>query len=278
MNLKLTRPYMRGPAVKRLQELGDSIGIDEGKNDGVFGPATKRVVLRIQERFGLKKDGVCGPKTWGALTGHVDEQSGPTLGRTLIDIRGTHPPARLYKCKRDWSTIDGVTIHQTGCWMSQNPRGWHRLNAHIGITQSCQVVYVNDATDWIWHAQKLSKHTIGLEFDGNFPGIQGNEKTLWKGGGPAASVSDEMLKASDELFDFLVGEFKRNGQPWTRIHAHRQSSDMRRADPGSEIWQKIAMVWAERLGLEHYDLGSTFCYSKGKPIPREWNSSYHTKY
>lgn len=66
--LRLTRPMMRGPAVRRLQEIGAQVGVDFGKPDGIFGPETERGVLDLQRRLGLQADGVCGPQTWEALT------------------------------------------------------------------------------------------------------------------------------------------------------------------------------------------------------------------
>jgi lysozyme family protein len=51
----------RGPYVAKVQGW---LGVEA---DGVFGPATKRVVMRWQRRHGLAADGVVGPATWRAL-------------------------------------------------------------------------------------------------------------------------------------------------------------------------------------------------------------------
>jgi len=60
--------------VHRLQALAKVIGDINGlaaasavKADGNFGPATLLGLLRVQTFFGLTEDGICGPRTWGAL-------------------------------------------------------------------------------------------------------------------------------------------------------------------------------------------------------------------
>lgn len=281
--LKLTKPMMHGPAVKRLQEIGDMIGFDNGPNDGIFGPKTRNVVIRIQEKFGLTRDGICGPRTWRKIIEYVDKLAG--AGRheddqvnRIHDIRGEHQRPRLYSHQRGWPEINGVTLHQTGCEMPQHPNGWGRVNAHIGITQEGRTILINEFTDMIWHAQGLSKTTIGIEIEGNFPGVRGDMRTLWKGGGGPHFFNIAMKMALDECFELLCTEFDRNNAAWESVHAHRQSSRSRRADPGSEIWQTIAMPWGKRLGLEQADGGPDWHLPKGMAIPKRWNPAYPGNY
>lgn len=40
--------------------------------DGIPGPETTRTLLRAQRELGVKADGIAGPKTWAALTAHVE--------------------------------------------------------------------------------------------------------------------------------------------------------------------------------------------------------------
>jgi hypothetical protein len=176
----------------------------------------------------------------------------------------------LYNRRRSWDEITGVCIHQTGCRMPIASSKWRNLNAHYGITSAGQVVEANAPTDFIWHAQQISRRTIGIEIAGNFEGVQGDPSTLWKGGGPAAELSLEMIAAADRLFEYLADLFQRNGREWRHVYAHRQSSGSRRADPGSEIWQKIGLVWCDRLGIDD----SEYTTGKGRPIPVAWDEEH----
>jgi hypothetical protein len=266
--LKLTKPMMHGPAVARLQEIGDLLGCDFGPNDGIFGVATQSVVMDLQKKLGITVDGVCGPKTWEAILGAVDEDPlYDVIG--IHDRRGLHGHPKLYGRVRSWDDIDGVTLHQTGCKMPLAPKGWDRLNAHIGVTRDGKVILANDPTDMIWHAQGLSRHTIGIEIAGNFAGIDGNMKTLWRGGGGPHTLNKAMLSAMDAVLEWLLEQFSENGREFRTICAHRQSAPSRIADPGSEIWQKVALPWMERTGATVGAYG--FCLPKGRPIPQEWD-------
>jgi hypothetical protein len=279
ITLKLTRPMMRGSAVTRLQELGDNIGCDTGDNDGIFGPDTEKAVLMIQRKFDIKQDGICGPVTWRHLIDHIDSTPTVSADPLFFDTSGEHPHPKNYSRQRPASQVTGVTIHQTGCNMPQDPKGWDRLNAHVGITQEGKLIIVNDFTDMIWHAQGLSKTTIGIEFEGNFMGVDGKQKTLWRGGGGPHFLNPAMMEAANQLYILLDEWFWKNNTHWDHIYAHRQSSDMRRGDPGSEIWKAIALPWMDqRQGVE-MDGGEKYFKGSGAPIPGAWNfNKYGSKY
>jgi peptidoglycan hydrolase-like protein with peptidoglycan-binding domain len=65
--LRLTRPAMQGPEVRRLQQQLSQLGYEVGTVDGVFGPATDRAVKAFQHDQQLVSDGVVGPATAAAL-------------------------------------------------------------------------------------------------------------------------------------------------------------------------------------------------------------------
>lgn len=279
--LRLTSPMMHGPAVRRLQEIGDRLGFDYGPNDGVFGPVTERVVRAVQRRFHLEEDGVCGAGTWGAVLKAVDEETPPATHAfqgdvPMADRRGLHPRPRLFAHQRQWEDVTGVTLHQTGCAMPENPSGWDRLNAHIGVTRQGTVVLVNDPADMIWHAQGLSLRTIGIEVAGNFCGVEGDERTLWLGGGGPHELTAAQEKALGAVFVWLRDELARHGRVWREVHAHRQSSAGRRGDPGSALWQRVAMPWLRELNAQ--DGGPKWSVGSGRPIPGEWNPDYPGRY
>lgn len=273
--LKLIKPMMHGSAVKRLQEMGDLLGFDYGKNDGIFGKNTKRVVQDIQREFHLKTDGICGPKTWRTIIKQADklpERFSASIKNGMHDIRGEHKPPKLYAGKRNAEDITGIVLHQTGCNMPVKSMKWKRINAHIGITQEGIPIICNDPLDFIWHAQGLSQNCIGIEIEGNYFGIEEQENTLWRGGGGPHNLNDKMLLALDSVFCWLVEWFIKSGASWTEIHAHRQSHKSRIADPGEQIWKTIALPWIKRI--EASDGGSHFSKGSGRAIPFIWNNLY----
>jgi peptidoglycan hydrolase-like protein with peptidoglycan-binding domain len=53
--------------VKRLQRLLKDHHFDPGTIDGIFGPATKKAVMKAQKAHGLNPSGRAGTMTWHAL-------------------------------------------------------------------------------------------------------------------------------------------------------------------------------------------------------------------
>jgi len=56
-----------GEVVTRVQNALKRLGLDPGKIDGVFGPATERAVTEFQTTHGLVADGVVDQRMWVAL-------------------------------------------------------------------------------------------------------------------------------------------------------------------------------------------------------------------
>ena len=65
--LRLTKPRMKGPEVKQLQQALKAQGYDPGPLDGEFGPKTAAAVAAFQLVKDLVPDGEAGPKTLKAL-------------------------------------------------------------------------------------------------------------------------------------------------------------------------------------------------------------------
>ena len=60
-------PFMRGPAVRAVQQALAANGIHPGRIDGVYGPNTATAVASFQASRGLVVDGMVGEQTAGAL-------------------------------------------------------------------------------------------------------------------------------------------------------------------------------------------------------------------
>lgn len=288
--LSLTTPNTHSPAVTRLQELLGIWGFDV-ECDGWFGPVTQKAIKGFQLAQGLVVSGIATPHTWQALQVEdepdllADQES---FRPRLLDRTTLHPLPAKHGSLRTWNDIWGVTFHQCGCLLGDRPGRWDTLRAHIGVTRDGTVIIVNPLERIIYHGNGLNSRTIGIEIDGLHEGLLGVRRTAPGDAGPHP-LTDLQVRACDEiLFPWLVGKFEANGGVWRNIHAHRQSSPTRRADPGSEIWQRIAMPWIERLHAKGGDWGSaqdggpdfTMNTSKGRgrPIPRDWCAGYTAKY
>ncbi len=280
--LKLTRPMMHGPAIVRLQELGDLLGYDTGPNDGIFGKDTEDAVRGVQGHLGIKVDGICGPITWRAMRKAADggvihvRPPGLPIAPDVYDRRGKHPHPKLYKCERKLATINSIVVHQTGCKMPHTAKGWDRLNGHIGVTRDGDVILVNGFEDFIHHAQRLSGRSLCVEIAGNFRGLMNKANTLWKGGGGPHTLTYGQVAGLTKAFDFIVGEAERTDMHLEFVHAHRQSKGTRIADPGEEIWKKIGQIWQGLL--QATDGGNSYSVGSGRPIPREWDSRRTSRY
>lgn len=211
----------------------------------------------------------------------------------FIDLRSLQPDPpsdeRRYKLKRngkvykrDIKKITGVCLHQTSILYGISKRQTNEAggNQHLalhnrGLKVACHgVVFGGEGADiecghallvnplrwYVWQADTMNSISLGLEIEGDYPGLMRsrNERVL-----------DHIIKAAREALKALVNEARKEGAPIKYIWAHRQSSAMRRDDPGEEIWRRVALEYGVAvLGLETQP-GRT--WGNGKTIPKIWD-------
>lgn len=274
--IRLSIPAMRGAAIRRVQEMLQLAGYGNYMEvDGVYGKKTEAAVRQFQLRQALTVDGIAGPKTLAELR-HVSDNTvvddvPATSG--IVDITKDHNPPRNARTRsRSLSTITSIVLHQTGCEMPRKPKGWGRVNAHYGITQEGLAIAINPLDMFIWHAQRLSSFSVGIEIEGNYPGVSGDVTTLWKGGGGPHVLSDRMVQAAFRILHDIQKQVAVH-----HVYAHRQSSRNRRACPGQSIWGQIGIPMREKLGCSEHDLTQTFG-EHARQIPVEWDPSGAVRY
>lgn len=110
-DLHLTKPPMKGPAVRKLQKQLAALGFDTGGIDGEFGKLTDAAVRAFQASKGLEVDGVAGVNTLAALGGRGG--GGRSLEQHHATAAGSLRPAQiaaalgcnLHTVKTNWPPI-----------------------------------------------------------------------------------------------------------------------------------------------------------------------------
>lgn len=99
-----------GDDVRAVQVLLDAMGYDPQGYDGQYGLKTLAAVEHAQAAWGLVKDGVVGPKTWGAIAAHRGEMPYPGMPM-WVGSHGVHvqrAQALLWLLGFDPAGIDGA--------------------------------------------------------------------------------------------------------------------------------------------------------------------------
>lgn len=200
----------------------------------------------------------------------------------LIDRRGTaaqaHGPKGAWKVgRRSWAKTTGICLHQTACVLGERPARWDTVGCHVGITRNGKIIWLHDFDRVVAHGNGWNAQTVGIEIDGLFAGVEGNASTVWNDPDTATQevamqLTAEQVIAARDAIRWIHHEVAKNGGKLTALVAHRQSSKSRRNDPGSEVWEQIALPMQNELGLS--DGGAGFKIDDGRPIPEAWNPKY----
>jgi hypothetical protein len=199
------------------------------------------------------------------------------------DIRGTHGRPGLSKSqlRRPWPQITGITLHQTACLIGERDGIWAGVHAHLGITRAGKIVHLYDFADRVNHGHSFNAGDVGIEIDGHFAGVEGDIRTYWRPAGdpgrmPLVATEDQILAARSAVRAIVEAVAGQGGEV-RFIHAHRQSSNQRQSDPGSQIWRDVGLWAQDEFGLS--DGGPGFVLPgdggvPGLPIPEAWDPRY----
>jgi hypothetical protein len=191
----------------------------------------------------------------------------------LVDLRKQASNEDVYG-RRSWRKVTGVCLHQTACTLGERYERWLKVGCHIGITRSGQVLWLHDFDRLVVHGNGFNAQTVGIEFDGLYAGIHGDDRTVWDDPSTARheqgmTPTPEAMQSGREAIRWIVSRVAKHKGAVNAIVAHRQAKDWRRNDPGSAIWQAVALPMQRELGLS--DGGVGFKIGEGRAIPVEWD-------
>lgn len=169
--------------------------------------------------------------------------------------------------RRKLSSVTGICLHQTACYLGERPSRYDGGGAHVFVTRAGRVIWLHDFDMRVVHGNGWNAGTVGIEIDGLYAGVDGDAKTVWDD--PSTPFREQGMQLTPESTHaaLQVVAWIRASVPTVRvIVAHRQASADRRNDPGSAIWKAVALE-SGLLVAPATTLGD------GLPIPEAWDAA-----
>ena len=268
--------------VKELQRALIRVGypLDRWGADGQVGSETLAAVAEYCEdkALGCENDLDDGIIRGWLVDNIIEaaEEDTPETHSLIEDVR--YDEYQKWTRRNKVKSIDTICLHQMAVKDSDD-KGWHRwrrLAIHWVVTcgEHAKAYQLHDFDLRVPHGHGWNSRSVGFEFEGYFSGIGTDEKYFWK---PKSRPNrkpmiptEEQIEAGKAAVRLTVEEIAKMGGEIKFIGAHRQSYGMKSSDPGSLIWQGVALPMIEELGLAE---APTLPHHKypGKPIPEAWN-------
>jgi N-acetyl-anhydromuramyl-L-alanine amidase AmpD len=270
--------------VKKLQQALIELGysLPRWGADGDLGAESIEALARLMRAHGKKFDDDDNTVTnkelefvFGLQNALKKPLASPVAADMFFDLRSQASREHVY-AKRSWKAVTGVCLHQTACVLGERPQRWNTVGCHVGITRSGKVIWLHDFEEVVVHGHGWNAQTVGIEIDGTYAGIEGNLKTFWRPkddpNRKPQSPTPQAIEAVKATVRWICAEVARHDGKVKVLVAHRQSSKNRQSDPGSALWQAVALPLHKELGLT--DGGKGFKLGTGYPIPEAWNPAY----
>jgi hypothetical protein len=198
----------------------------------------------------------------------------PGTPETFFDLRAEADRRHVIK-QRTWAEVTGICLHQTACVLGERPQRWATVGAHLGVTREGKIIWLHDFDYAVVHGNGFNNQTVGIEMDGTYAGVEGDLKTFWRPkeapDRQPQSPTPALIEAAKQTVRWICAEVERHGGKVKALVAHRQASKDRQSDPGSGLWQAVALPLHSELQLS--DGGTGFKIGTGYPIPEAWDPS-----
>lgn len=262
-----------GFRVKALQEtllLVDKDALPKFGADGDLGGETIRAVARLLGDPLIERSGVID---------HQDQEKLLALVPVTVALPKGHvdnrPIANVLQRKhlRAPNAVYDIVWHQADVEMGEKPSRYKDSSAHFFVTSGGLIIQLHDVEWLTHHAHALNEHTIGIELEGMFAGVDGDlsdaswpkyHKVLNR---KPQHLTEVQIDAAKSLARWVKAHLTSRGGSLRNYYAHRQGSNTRDRDPGQEIWRKVVMPSALETGC---GLPMDEVFGKGEKIPLEW--------
>lgn len=192
----------------------------------------------------------------------------------IVDVRNQVECSEKHlKWKVKPENIDTLCLHQMACKGPGPWTRWKKLGAHWCVTaENPKAYWMHDFTKRLPTSHGYNARSIGFEIEGYYSGIGVEEKYFWK---PKSKPNRKPMVPSQQMANAIIAGCEAS-MWWVQhigkgqikyIAAHRGSFGTKRSDPGSLLWQAVAIpLMAKYPWLKEAPLLGT-----GKPIPEAWD-------
>lgn len=179
---------------------------------------------------------------------------------------------------RSWAHTTAIVLHQTACDMGESLERYDTIGSQWSITRTGRARWHCDNNRIVYAANGFNNRSVSIEINGLYAGDEARRlETTWDN--PATKkrempqdVTEASMAMARMVCRFICYDVHQHGGQVKFILAHRQASATRENDPGSALWQGVALPLIAELGLS--DGGPGFKIDGGKPIPEAWNPAY----
>jgi hypothetical protein len=264
--------------IKAMQRALIRLGhpLDRWGADGIVGSETINAVVDWLHVAGIEQPINNSIPQW-IVDSIIDAGATADSHSPLIeDVR--HDEYQKWDGRNPIKRIDTICLHQMAVKDSDD-RGWHRwrrLAIHWVITcgDHAKAYQLHDLGLRLPHGHGWNGRSVGFEFEGYFSGVGTDPKYFWK---PKSRPNrqpmvptERQLEAGRAAVRDTVRQISQMGGKIRYIGAHRQSFGRKTSDPGSLIWQGIALPMMDELRLKEAPTLSHKRYP-GRPIPEQWD-------